>query len=78
MFDGQERMDMWTSFLQNPRGAYIAAHGASGNGPLDTCDSFLQFVMWPGQIDMDMPPGAMWGTEEEARALDLLRQLKEY
>jgi hypothetical protein len=45
--------------------------------PWDECDSFLQFTLWPGPIDMDMPPGEIWGTEEHAAAFGLVRQLKQ-
>ena len=73
---------MWIAFLQHPRGAYYRRlMELMGTGvaptPSDTCDSFLQFVMWPGPIDIDMPTGEIWGSEEQARALDLLQQLKE-
>ncbi len=45
--------------------------------PWDKCDSFLQFMLWQGPIDMDMPPGEIWGIKEQAAALDLVQQLKE-
>jgi hypothetical protein len=73
---------MWHSFLQQPRGSYYRRSMAIQETelmprPWDTYDSFLQFTLWPGPIDMDMPPGKTWGTAEDAFAIDLLRQRNE-
>jgi hypothetical protein len=56
MFEGQERMDMWSAFLHHPRGAYYRRSMAlqeTGltHKPWDECNSFLQFTLWPGPID---------------------------
>jgi hypothetical protein len=75
---------MWSALLQHPRGAYYTRVGSLAiqktgltPKPWDECDSFLQLPLWPGPIDMDIPPGEIWGTEEQATNFDLDRQLKE-
>jgi hypothetical protein len=45
--------------------------------PWNKYESFLKFVLWLGPFDMDMPSSEILETEEQARALDLVPQLKE-
>ncbi len=72
---------MWEDHGNNKRANYIQRKDILGRVGLEPemdedVGHLLQYLIWPGSREIDMPPVAIMGTEKEARLMQAVHSKK--